>query len=182
MTILDRLLSHDAWTTRQLLLACRGLSEEQLHHNFENGDRTLAETLEHIVAAMERHTDVLLQRPTMHDTLLRSNASVGSLLTRLTAVAKDFAEVSLKVDREGRADEMIEGQQEGKRVSLGGEIAHVLTHGMHHRAQAMDMMRHFGIDVIEGDVLSWEAVARGWGWDDGGSYGSMASELSPSPV
>lgn len=30
MTILDRLLGHDAWTTRQLLLRCRELSEEQM--------------------------------------------------------------------------------------------------------------------------------------------------------
>ena len=176
MTILDRLLTHDAWTTRQLLLACRRVSDEQMNYRFELDDRTLGETLEHIVAAMERHTDVLLQRPTMHNTLLRSDASVDSLLKRLTAVAKDFADVSLKIDREGRADDMVEGQQEGKRVSLGGEIAHVITHGMHHRAQAMDMMRHFGIDVIEGDVLSWEAVARGWGWDDGGSDGIMVAE------
>ena len=30
MDILDRLLGHDAWTTRQLLLRCRGLTDEQL--------------------------------------------------------------------------------------------------------------------------------------------------------
>lgn len=30
MDILDRLLAHDTWTTRQLLLACRGLSDDLL--------------------------------------------------------------------------------------------------------------------------------------------------------
>ena len=30
MDLLDRLLGHDAWTTRQLLLLCRGLTDEQL--------------------------------------------------------------------------------------------------------------------------------------------------------
>ena len=31
-------------------------------------------------------------------------------------------------------------------------------------------------NVIEGDVLGWESVARGWGWRDGGSYGRMESD------
>ena len=29
MDILDRLVGHDAWTTRELLIRCRGLSDEQ---------------------------------------------------------------------------------------------------------------------------------------------------------
>ncbi len=41
MTILDRLLGHDAWTTRQLLLRCRELSEEQMSRTFNIGDRNL---------------------------------------------------------------------------------------------------------------------------------------------
>jgi len=31
-------------------------------------------------------------------------------------------------------------------------------------------------DVIEGDALGWESVARGWGWANGGSSGRMAAE------
>ncbi len=52
MTILDRLLGHDAWTTRQLLLRCRELSEEQRSQTFDIGDRSLSETLEHLIACM----------------------------------------------------------------------------------------------------------------------------------
>ena len=62
MTILDRLLGHDAWTTRQLLLRCRELSEEQMDRMFDIGDRSLRGTFEHLIACMESHTDLLLGR------------------------------------------------------------------------------------------------------------------------
>lgn len=170
MTILDRFLGHDAWTTRQLLLRCRELSDEQLARKFDIGDRSLHQTFEHIIAAMESHTDFLLGRSASP----REGTSLDALLARLTIVAKDFSEFATRVEREGRADEMATNLKGGNRRSLGGVITHVVTHGMHHRAQAIFMMEQLGLqDVIEGDVLGWEAVTRGWGWPDGGSEGEM---------
>ncbi|HWB09145.1 MAG TPA: hypothetical protein VG826_07975 [Pirellulales bacterium] len=39
MDLLDRLLGHDAWTTRRLPSCCQGLSDEQLDHEFDIGHR-----------------------------------------------------------------------------------------------------------------------------------------------
>jgi hypothetical protein len=48
---------------------------------------------------------------------------------------------------------------------------------MHHRAQILFMVEQLGApEVLEGDVLDWEAVARGWGWKEGGSYGKMVAD------
>lgn len=175
MDILDRLLGHDAWTTRQLLLQCRDLSEEQLDRPFDIGNRSLRDTLEHIIACMESHTDFLLRRSYVPGG--RDDTSVEGMLRRLTIVAKDFAELATRVQREGRADEMITNPNSGNRRSLGGVIAHLLTHSMHNRAQALYMLDQLGGEnVIEGDVLGWEAAARGWGWEDGGSYGRMKAD------
>ena len=174
MTILDCLLGHDAWTTRQLLLRCRELSEEQMRQTFGIGDRSLSETFEHLIACMESHTDLLTGR-TAYETY-RDDESVEGMLTRLTTVAKDLAAFAMRVEREGRADEMVTNPRNGNRRSLGGVIAHLITHSMHHRAQILYMMEHLGVqDVIEGDALGWEAQARGWGWDDGGSSGTMVA-------
>ena len=85
-TILDRRLGHDAWTTRQLLLRCREISEEQLHRKFDIGDRNLLETFEHLIACMESHTDFMLGR-TAYETY-RDDESVEGMLSRLTIVAK----------------------------------------------------------------------------------------------
>ena len=35
MDLLDRLLAHDTWTTRQLLLRCQQLTDEQLDQEFD---------------------------------------------------------------------------------------------------------------------------------------------------
>ena len=35
MDLLDRLLGHDTWTTRQLLLCCWSLTDEQLDREFD---------------------------------------------------------------------------------------------------------------------------------------------------
>jgi uncharacterized damage-inducible protein DinB len=170
MTILDRLLGHDAWTTRQLLLRCQELSEEQLNRSFDIADRSLMETFEHLIACMESHTDLLLGR-TAYETY-RDDETLEGMLSRLTIVAKDFAEFATRIEHEGRADEMVTNLENGNRRSVGGVIAHLLTHSMHHRAQILSMLDQLGVpNVIEGDALGWESEARGWGWDDGGSYG-----------
>jgi len=53
MDILVRLLGHDAWTTRQLLLRCRELTDAQLDRPFDIGDRSLRVTFLHILENME---------------------------------------------------------------------------------------------------------------------------------
>ena len=177
MTILDRLLAHDAWTTRQLLLRCRELPPEQWMRKFDIGDRSLAGTFEHIIACMESHTDLILGRKTREYFLaskaIRDHETLEGMLKRLTVVAKDFAEAALGTERDGAADEMVANPENGNLRSRGGVIAHIVTHGMHHRAQILFMLEQLGVqNTIEGDVLGWEAQARGWGWDDGGSVGS----------
>ena len=49
MDLLDRLLAHDTWTTRQLLLACRSLPDEMLDKEFDIDQRSLRRTFVHII-------------------------------------------------------------------------------------------------------------------------------------
>jgi len=175
VTIVDRLLGHDAWTTRQLLLRCRELSEEQLSRKFDIGDKSLLETFEHLIACMEGHTEFMMGRTAYE--AYRDDETVDGMLTRLTIVAKDLAEVASRVDREGQADVMVTDPDNGNRRSLGGLIAHTITHSMHHRAQILYILEQLGVqNVIEGDALGWEAQARGWGWADGQSSGRMIAD------
>lgn len=172
MTVLERLLGHDAWTTRQLLLRCTELSEEQMSRSFDFSGKDLRETLHHLIAVMESHTDFLLMRTVSEPS--RADKSVEGMLKRLTIVSQDLADFALRVEREGREDELITNPRNGNRRTCGGVIAHILTHGMHHRAQILFMLDQLGVpEVLEGDVLGWEATLRGWGWEQGGSYGKM---------
>lgn len=174
MTILDRLLGHDAWTTRQLLLRCRELSSEQLDRKFDIGDRSLHETFEHLIACMESHTDLMLGRTI--DAPYRDDESLEGMLARLTIVAKDFADFAAKVEREGRADEMCINAESTWKGPLGSVIAHLITHSMHHRAQILYMLEQLGVEnLIEGDALGWEGQARGWGYNWSRSYGNTVA-------
>lgn len=174
MTVLDRLIAHDAWTTRQLLLRCRELSEEKLRQNFDIGNKSLHHTFQHLISCMEKHVDLMLERTDQE--AARSNDSVDSLLARLSSVAKDFAQFASKTDREGTADDLCVSP-DGDKLPKGSLIAHLITHSMHHRAQILYIMERLGIENgIEGDALGWEGQARGWGYRWCGSYGDTVAE------
>src|SRR5262245_54776271 len=98
MDLLDRLLGHDAWTTRQLLLLSRDLSDEQLDRHFDIGHETLRETFRHIIGNMEVWTDLIRERPVRSRSGPGSAAdSIAGLLARLDAVAPDFAGIARQI-------------------------------------------------------------------------------------
>jgi uncharacterized damage-inducible protein DinB len=165
MDILDRLLGHDAWTTRELLLRCRELTDEQLDRRFDIGDRSLRETFLHILENMEDWTDRMAMRPGRETSLPPGVSSVERLLDRLSWAAKDLADVSRRIRDEGRLDQMFADPREEPPIPrpLGGMIVHIITHSMHHRAQALYIMEQLGLTNLPGgDALDWEHKAFGW--------------------
>jgi uncharacterized damage-inducible protein DinB len=162
MDLLDRLLGHDAWTTRQLLLRCENLSDAQLDHEIDIGHKTLRATLTHIVWNMEAWTDFLARRPLRTQPEGLDARSVPALMERLDRAAADFAAIARSVAARGGWDERVRevGGDASAEHSYGGTIAHLITHSMHHRAQVLYMLRRLGVhDLPEGDVLSWEEQA-----------------------
>jgi uncharacterized damage-inducible protein DinB len=161
MDMIDRLLAHDTWTTRQLLLACQALPDQLLDQRFEIDHASLRETFVHIIENMEVWTDLLYQRPVERKT----GASIEQMLARLTDASRDFAELTRRIVHEGRSDECFIDSLDTppQKKTYGGTIGHVITHSMHHRAQIMFLMHKVGINEhIEGDLLSWESQAFGW--------------------
>jgi uncharacterized damage-inducible protein DinB len=167
MDILDRLLGHDAWTTRQLLIRAQGLSDEQLDRRFPIGHGSLRDTFVHLIRNMEVWTDLIAERP-IRSRPASERATIGSLIERLDAVAADFAVTAKGLEDKGRLDDTFaDGPSDLDPLmkTFGGAIAHLVTHSMHHRAQLLNMMRHLGMqNLIEGDLLSWEAAHRPGGW------------------
>lgn len=161
MDILDRLLAHDTWTTRQLLLACQQLPNELLDKAFDIDQRTIRKTFLHMIANMEIWTDLLCERPVQK----KSGESIPELLDRLSAASRDFTNLARGIAREQRYDDCFLDTLDDppKLKTFGGVIGHVITHDMHHRAQIMYLMERVGLEEhIEGDLLSWESSAFGW--------------------
>jgi uncharacterized damage-inducible protein DinB len=162
MDILDRLLAHDAWTTRQLLLACNLLPDELLDKEFDIDHKTLRETFIHIIENMESWTDLLCAR----EPKIETGNSIPELVQRLSSVSRDFTNLARNITREQRLDDCFIDtfDHPPRKKTFGGAIAHVITHNMHHRAQVMFLMEKVGLkDHIEGDLLSWESSSFGWG-------------------
>lgn len=178
----DVLIVSDAWGTRVLLDACTALSREQFHQQFDIGLGSLHETLTHIVSVMRRWTDRLAERPPrpmLHavaklpgipsDAKDRTPAELRELLD--LAEKELLATVTLLRDQDRLASTLVvEWPAEGgviKRYTFtrGAIIAHVTTHGFHHRAQCLNMLRRLGAPVpgvfesIPGpSVVEWQAT------------------------
>jgi uncharacterized damage-inducible protein DinB len=159
MDLLDRLLGHDAWTTRQLLLSSQNLEDEQLDRDFGFAHGTVRATFLHMIWNMEVWTDLMAGRNVRPRPGMEGQ-SISAMISRLDRAAADFATVARAVAaRKGWDESFIDTLDNPlSRKSFGGGIAHLITHSMHHRAQLIGMLRQLGVaDLPEGDVLSWEA-------------------------
>ncbi|MGC1276173.1 MAG: DinB family protein [Planctomycetaceae bacterium] len=165
MDLLDRLLGHDAWTTRHLLLRCRELAEDQLDQPFDIGHRTVRATLLHVIRNMEVWSDLMSGVPVRPSPDKEpGGTTVAGLIERLDRAAADLAAVAKPIAAAGRWDaRWVDHLDDPPREkSYGGAIAHIITHSMHHRAQLLYMLRRIGVqDLPEGDVLSWESREGG---------------------
>jgi uncharacterized damage-inducible protein DinB len=158
MDLLDRLLGHDAWTTRQLLLASAALTDDELDREFDIGHRSVRATFLHLVRNMDVWADLMSGKP-VRPNGAPAGRSVAAMLDRLERAADDLASVARAVaDRNGWDERWLDRLDDPpQEKSYGGGIAHVITHSMHHRAQLLYLLRRLGVtDLPEGDVLSWE--------------------------
>jgi len=158
--LLDRLLGHDAWTTRQLLLRCREV-EPELHRPFDVGHETVHATLVHMIGNVRVWTDLMRGGPVERTGSSWDDLTLDDLIARHDEAYADFVALARCVRDGGRWDErwldMLDNPPTEK--SYGGAIAHVITHNMQHRGELLHMLSRLGLhDLLEGDVLSWEAA------------------------
>jgi uncharacterized damage-inducible protein DinB len=158
---LQILLAHNEWATRQILQACAALTPEQFHRQFEMGPGSLHATTTHILMAMQTWTDILNQRPPRprldQDGAERTPAQLLELLDKTCA---DLAAVA----RSHRLDETVTRVRDGKTFTFIRAVAltHVTTHGMHHRAQCLNMLRHLGAEPLPPSaVTEWARLTGG---------------------
>lgn len=160
MDLLDRLLGHDTWTTRELLTRCATLTDEQLDTEFDIGHRTIRRTLQHIVFNTDVWAGLMVGRIRSKDDVRRLPGTLALLGERLDRASTTLAAVARDVaERKAWDDTWIDVLDTPPNTkTYGGAIAHVITHSMHHRAQLLYMMKSLGLRSLpEGDVLSWES-------------------------
>jgi uncharacterized damage-inducible protein DinB len=153
--LLDILLEHDKWATRQMLLACEKLSADQFARAFEMGPGSLQATIAHIIGAMRRWTDTLAERPRrprVDESGIRY--SPAQLLELLDESAGEFIAIAKKHP----VEQIVKWTRDGQEYCFtrGSVVTQVTTHGMHHRAQCLNMLRHLGVSPLPpSSVVEW---------------------------
>lgn len=147
------LLAHDRWATSALLEACATLDREQFHRRFDMGPGSLHDTITHMLGAIRGWTDLVAgreQRPPLEQ---RERTP-----EELTALHKTFADDLEASAAKRKPDEILSGSRGGRTYSFtcGGVLVHVTTHGVHHRAQCVNMLRQLGVEPLPpNSVVEW---------------------------
>ncbi|MCA9283504.1 MAG: DinB family protein, partial [Phycisphaerales bacterium] len=134
--------------------ACTPLPPETIHQRFEMGPGSLHDTLVHIIGAIRAWTDVL------HGRELRPRPEQGPKLTpsQILAVLDESAPELAAIAAAHPLDEIVTRTRDGKTYSFtrGAVVTHITTHGMHHRAQCLNMLRQLGVNPLpKSSVMEW---------------------------
>jgi uncharacterized damage-inducible protein DinB len=150
------LFQHNDWGREQLMAVADRLTDEQLDRPFEMGPGTLRKTLEHIFAAEWVWLARWGGRSPTQGECPRNLPTMGDLLRvwRETATQREaFLNTLTDADLERDVDYRNTVGKPG-RYQLGIMMLHVCTHGTHHRAQAINMLRQLGVTPPELDVTA----------------------------
>jgi uncharacterized damage-inducible protein DinB len=143
---LQELFSYTDWAREKLHGLVASLSDAQLDRPFEMGLGSIRNTLHHIWAA-ER---VWLERWSKGGVPKFIQPEVGLSVTTLQARARATAEERDEfLDMQDDADlarplTFTNSKGETYSLPLVGQMVHVCNHGIHHRAQIVNMLRHVG--------------------------------------
>jgi len=154
------LLAHDRWGTQQILDTCSKLSDEQFHQRFEIGPGSLHDTITHMLGAMRAWTRMLAGQEMGPRLEKDGRRSVGELVELLEICANEFAAEAYRLPM----DATVSRTREGKvyQFTRGAVLTHVATHGMHHRAQCLNMLKQLGVKPLPlSSVAEWTWAADG---------------------
>lgn len=168
---IDILIGHNAWAFRTLLEHCRTLPPESFHQDFGIGPGSLHDNITHCLAVMERWIDRIEGKPLRprldgrqsgDDPAPVQRRTVDELLAILVRTAREWSDLLPRL--RPRLAETIEVSFSGEgpfRFTIAAVIIHVTNHGMHHRAQCMNMLKRAGHPIdADLDELEWQAAGE----------------------
>lgn len=168
----DILLGHNRWAIRELLVRSRDLNDSQFHTNFDIGPGSLHDTLTHMVGVIGRWVDRINRVPVRAridgrtgpgDLTPMPRRSPDELLEMLESACAEFAACVDKAKAEGALSEARDWTfgDETSRFTVAAAVIHVTNHGMHHRAQCMNMFKRLGHPVnADLDELEWQVAGE----------------------
>jgi uncharacterized damage-inducible protein DinB len=150
---------HNSWATKQLIAACRGLSEEQLTSPATGSFGGILATFNHIILSDAAYLRRLSGSAPVWLVSEEESADLGQLAARVEETERSWEQfLSEPIDAE-RVIILDEGAYE---AHAGILIAQALHHGNAHREQICAMLTSFGVEPP--DIQAWaygDASGRG---------------------
>ena len=172
---LEILLKFDAWANATLLDICITLREDQLHERFSIGPGCVHDTMTHIIGARLRWADRIREITVRPSIEVAPGGALGKdpMVRRTPAQLKQLHQQST-VDLAHAAAESVNRGLSGalivklgsRKVELtrGAALVHITTHGVHHRAQVVNMLRRLGLSgaaLPELSAVEWHLSDHG---------------------
>lgn len=148
-------LRYSDWAQDRVLRAAAALSDEQLDRNFEIGIGTLRETLAHIRDAEQWWLTNWTKGPGELFPESASQESVEAIASSLRNIRAARNNLLQSMTDEALAKRVDTTPRPGmiRSFPLGVTMLQICHHGTHHRAQAVNMLRHVGAGVPAMDLL-----------------------------
>jgi len=143
---LQELYTFNRWANDKALAIADGFSAEQLDRPFEMGLGSIRSTLHHIWAAERVWLDRWTKGGVPKFVFPEAGLSIAELRGRYHATDAErdaFLVKQCEADL-ARPLAFTNIKCESYSLPLGGQMLHVANHGIHHRAQFVNMVRHVG--------------------------------------
>ncbi len=156
------LLTYNDWACGLVLTAARGLHNEQLDREFELGLGTARKTLLHMRDAEHWWYLNWTAEPVPEFQKLPVTTPLNELdeLYEQTTKRREEYLETLTDDELERAVGAYAGEKMRLEFRLGESLLQLWTHGTHHRAQAVNMLRHLGVTVSSLDMARYVVGSR----------------------
>lgn len=143
------LFAHNDWARTNLLNAARPLSDAQLDRSFEMGLETFRKTFHHLWAAERVWLDRWLGHAKPKFVEFEPGVSLKTLEQRFNTAATERDDWLKKQSPSALGEQLTFTNSRGETFthSYWDMLLHVCTHGVHHRAQAQNMLRQLGQPV-----------------------------------
>ncbi|MFO0942469.1 MAG: DinB family protein [Pirellulales bacterium] len=150
--MIEALYQYNDWANSRIFRLADGLSDEQLDAKFEMGFGSLRATLFHMLAAENAWLDRWLRNPWKTfpvDPQGISLANIAAALGQASAARQQIIQAG-KADGWSESISYQDSKQNQHSSALADMLMHVANHGVHHRAQALFLLKQFGRKVAGG--------------------------------
>jgi len=148
------LLEYEHWCTDKLARKIEPLAQEQLVRRFAIGHGTLHASLYHLVRVAEKWTD--RSRPVPTGVIFKTYPGPGKVTVKTLRDQYRAAAEQMLLNN-AALNSVDESARDHAWEIKRNHLIHITTHGMHHRAQIINMLTQLGVkNIVEGgDFGGW---------------------------